>query len=214
MSVRPQLRPLAAAVAMMVAASFAAAATAPMQPAFAASGSARATRASAADFGAWAGSEANAASLVDGLCNKTPVTLIAPGGNTPAGRAGAAGRVSFTSSTGPMSRRNAQMALALARAQLTVLGLAQPTPTQIAAALVGGSVTVKHGKASRSEQLIGVLNMRASGMEWERIATILGIAIDPRYSAPDATAAATLPAASETERHGAVSAAPSASRLN
>lgn len=55
----------------------------------------------AADLAEWAGSRSNAVSLLEGLANKTLISLDGPSAQA------ATGRLSFTSPSGSMSHRNA-----------------------------------------------------------------------------------------------------------
>jgi hypothetical protein len=70
-----------------------------------------------------------------------------------------------------MSYDDVGNALALARASLEEHGIAGPTPGELQAALLGGSVTRPDGVAAT---LPGVLEMRAGGMRWGEIAQTLG----------------------------------------
>ena len=108
----------------------------------------------------FAGSDANARELVDGLRNDTPIEL-SKGGKT----------TTFTPATGKMGWGNVDHALALAKATLAEHGIRNPTPEQIKAALNGGKITTKSGQ---QVMLPGVLKLRASGMGWGEIAHKLG----------------------------------------
>lgn len=108
----------------------------------------------------FAGSQQNARSLVEGLRHDTPIRLSARDDST-----------SFNSPTKPMGYGNVNIALALAKASLADAGIRNPTPEQIQAALVGGTVTDRSGSQVK---LAGVLNLRASGMGWGEIAHRLG----------------------------------------
>jgi hypothetical protein len=108
------------------------------------------------DYTRFAGSEANAESLVNGLRNDETITLTADGKDT-----------TFKPATDKMGYGNVKIALELAKASLAEQGIKNPTPEQIRAALNGGTITLKSGKEL---ELTGVLELRASGMGWGRIA--------------------------------------------
>ena len=119
-----------------------------------------------AGFAAFAGSESNLQSLVGGLRHDAPVTLsstVAPGGPQ---------SVTFDPPTRPMGFGNVRRALTLARAELRAAGIANPTPQQIQAAMMGGTVTSADGKAVA---LKGVLQLRSQGMGWGRIRQALSL---------------------------------------
>ena len=84
--------------------------------------------------------------------------------------------VSFTPSTRPMGYGNVRIALSLAREQLAQNGVTQPTPEQLKVALEGGTLTTGPGTTT---QLPGVLQMRADGMGWGRIAQSMGVKLGP-----------------------------------
>ena len=72
--------------------------------------------------------------------------------------------------------------LALAKQQLGQLGISQPTPQQLQAALTGGPVTTVTGTTATTTQLQGVLTMRSQGMGWGQIAQKLGTKLGPVVS--------------------------------
>jgi hypothetical protein len=78
------------------------------------------------------------------------------------------------------------MALMLARDALQRYGILHPTCEQLRAALTGDEVTAPDGKLVT---LRGVLNMRAEGMNWGRIAA-------ERFRRPEITSRGHLPATS------------------
>jgi hypothetical protein len=69
--------------------------------------------------------------------------------------------------TGRMTWHDVKMALMLARDALQRYGIFHPACDELKAALTGGEVTTPEGKVVT---LRGVLNMRAEGMNWGRIA--------------------------------------------
>ncbi len=124
------------------------------------------------DFASFAGSGANASNLVTGLRHGTLITLTAPSGTNQAPSS-----VSFTPPTRPMGNGNVYISLALAKQQLASLGITQPTPEQIKAALVGGTVTTGSGATARTVTLPGVLTQRSQGMGWGNIAKSQGVTL-------------------------------------
>lgn len=114
------------------------------------------------EYTALAGSKENAQSLVEGLRTGREVKLIS-GAQT----------VTFTPPTKTMGNGNVDLALAMARISLAKSGIAGPTPSQLEAALVGGSITT----ASGTQTLAGVLSLRAQGKGWGVIADSLGLKV-------------------------------------
>ena len=114
-------------------------------------------------FTSFAGSTTNAQSLVEGLRNGSPVTLQSTTPATPA--------ATFSPPTKPMGFGNINIALSLAQSELASQGIAQPTPSQIETALLGGPLTT----ASGSTNLPGILTLRNGGEGWGEIAHALGV---------------------------------------
>jgi hypothetical protein len=112
----------------------------------------------------FAGSPANAQSLVEGLRNGTTITLMDPS-NAPK---------SFTPVTKPMGWRDVRMALAIAQAELASAGIVQPTPIDIEAVLNGGTA----GSGNTMTIFTGVLTQRSSGLAWQQIALAHNVNID------------------------------------
>jgi hypothetical protein len=136
-----------------------------------------------------AGSKQNAASLVTGLRDGKQVVFDR----------GTARERSLTPPSGKMGYGNIDNALALAEASLNQQGIAKPTPAQLEAALMGGSVTTATGKTVKLE---GILRMRAEGKGWGQIANSLGFKLgdvkrsdkaEPRAGRPDRVAKAERP---------------------
>ncbi len=92
----------------------------------------------AAQYASWAGGKSNAAALVDGLRNGTPITLSTTGADRSVSLAG------FTPSA-RLTEEEVAAALGNARASLARLGIKRPTAEQIQAALIGGEVAVPAG---------------------------------------------------------------------
>lgn len=127
-----------------------------------------------------AGSDKNAQALVTGLRDGSEITLKSDSST-----------VTIDPPTRKMGYGNVDNALALAEASLK--GIAEPTPEQLKAALLGGSVTTDSGTTVK---LDGVLQMRADGMGWGQIANSLGIRLgDVKRSerAPERVARAAKP---------------------
>ena len=103
-------------------------------------------------FSTFAGSTANAQSLVEGLRTGTTIALVDANNVT----------TSFSPATKPMGWGNVKIALALADAELEAAGITNPTPAEIEVALNGGTVG--------TTTFTGVLTQRASGMGWGQIA--------------------------------------------
>lgn len=109
----------------------------------------------ARQYTAFVGTTHNALNLLSGLRHGKPITL-----------SGDDGEVSFTPSTAPMGWDRVQRILNVARAGLTSLGIHTPRPSQIEAALMGGSLPV-------GDQLVrfpGVLRLHSERIDWTRIA--------------------------------------------
>ena len=123
----------------------------------------------------FAGSEANARSLVAGLRQGREITLTVPASG---GQPGTITR--FTPATRPLDYSDVRISLALAREQLAQLGITQPTPSQIKAVLAGGGVATRvSGRATTPFLLPGVLQLRAGGIGWAKIADAMGVKLGP-----------------------------------
>ncbi|TAN06017.1 MAG: hypothetical protein EPN36_05255 [Rhodanobacteraceae bacterium] len=127
----------------------------------------------ATTYTTFAGSDANANALVDGLRNGTAITLETT--STVKNANGTTSTVTtpttFQPATGKLGYGNVNIALALAEADLGKLGITDPTAAQIEAALNGGTVTLADGS---TENLQGVLALRAQGEGWGQISKTLG----------------------------------------
>ncbi|HEX2649937.1 MAG TPA: hypothetical protein VHN19_08390 [Burkholderiales bacterium] len=111
-------------------------------------------------FSSFAGSDANSASLVTGLRTGGAIKLTGAGETT-----------TFTSPTKPMGYGNVTRALDLAQRELAAGGITDPTPKELQAALMGGTVSGPNGELTYQ----GVLQMRADGMGWGQIAHEIGV---------------------------------------
>lgn len=120
-------------------------------------------------FSGFAGADANAESLALGLRQGTSVTLASTGSD------GQPATTTFTPPTRPMGWGNVRHALSLAQAQLAAQGITQPTPEQLEAALMGGTITTGSGATAQTIEYQGVLQLRAQGMGWGEIAHTIGV---------------------------------------
>jgi hypothetical protein len=128
----------------------------------------------AAGFSDFAGSPENSASLVNGLRTGAPITLTDPavvGGPPP-------NSTIFTSPTKPMGYGNVRIALSLAQTQLASEGISNPTAAELQGALIGRTYVGPEGTTTTD----GVLQMRASGMGWGKIANTMGYKLGPVVS--------------------------------
>lgn len=126
-----------------------------------------------ADFSGFAGSTENSDALVAGLRSGSAVTL------TSTNAQGATTSTTFTPPTGRMGYGNVYTSLSLAKQQLAAAGITDPTPAEIEAALMGGTVTASDGQRTT---LTGVLELRAQGMGWGEIAKSYGYKLGPVVS--------------------------------
>lgn len=111
-------------------------------------------------FAGFAGSGANLESLAAGLRHGSEITLTGSGET-----------VRFASPTRPMGYGNVTRALDLAMRDLAAAGIKDPTPSEIQAALNGGTISTPTGDVT----LRGVLELRAQGMGWGQIAHAIGV---------------------------------------
>jgi hypothetical protein len=86
----------------------------------------------------WAGGKSNADSLIAGLRNGAPITLVTNGSDRSVSIAG------FTPASS-MSYGSVGNALSSAQRSLSKLGIAKPNAEQIQAALIGGEITTAQG---------------------------------------------------------------------
>ncbi len=133
------------------------------------------------DFTTFAGSTENSDALVTGLRNGSAITLASTTSN------GTTTSTTFTPPTGKMGYGNVYTSLALAKQNLGSLGITNPTPEQLQAALVGGTVTLSNGQTAT---MTGVLELRAQGMGWGQIAQQYGYKLGPVISGMRASNAA------------------------
>lgn len=127
-----------------------------------------------------AGSEDNILALVCALREGVAVRLMSPIAPAPP----ATPEVTVIDPpTGRMSWNDVRMALMLARDALQRYDIPHPTGVHLRAVLIGGDLTTPNGKAVTFR---GVLQMRAEGINWGRIAA-------ERYRRPEITSRAHLP---------------------
>ena len=140
------------------------------------------------DFSSFLGSDANA--VVTGLRNGTPITLKTTT-TTPSTTPGGLPTTTTTNTiitppTGHMGYGNVYITLALAKQQLSALGISQPTASQLQAALTGGTITQTTGTgttvAATTTNLDGILTLRSQNMGWGQIAQKLGYKLGPVMS--------------------------------
>ena len=135
------------------------------------------------DFNSFLGSDSTA--VVTGLRNGTPITLtsttttVSPTPGLPVTTT----TTTITPPTGQMGFGNVYISLALAKQQLSTLGITQPTPEQLQAALTGGTITQTTGTGApattTTTNLQGILTMRSQNMGWGQIAQKLGFKLGP-----------------------------------
>jgi len=119
-------------------------------------------------FVTFTGSEDNATALVTGLHNGTAIDLSTTvNGQTTT--------TTITPAAGAMTYGDVLQSLALAEAELTKLGITQPTTDQIQAALDGGSVTTGLGTTAVTTPLTGVLVLKNQGNSWTQVAQSMGV---------------------------------------
>lgn len=137
------------------------------------------------DFNSFLGLDSKA--VVTGLRNGTPITLTSTT-TTPSPTPGGLPVTTTTTTvitppTGHMGFGNVYISLALAKQQLSTLGITQPTPQQLQAALTGGTITQLTGTGTTATttttNLQGILTMRSQNMGWGQIAQKLGFKLGP-----------------------------------
>ena len=139
------------------------------------------------DFSSFLGADSKA--VVIGLRNGTPITLTSTAPTSTSGStAGTTTDATIINPpTGKMGHGNVFISLALAKQQLGAVGITEPTPQQLQAALTGGSVTTTGTTATgtpttSTTKLDGILTMRSQNMGWGQIAQKLGYKLGPVIS--------------------------------
>lgn len=158
------------------------------------------------NFSNWAGLPENSAALVNGLRMGQPIALT----SAPTTPGGAVTTTTFTSPTKPMGYGNINIALSLAQQQLASHGITQPTTQQLQTALMGGSITTTDGVTAQTTNYQGILQLRASGMGWGKIANTPGYKLGAVMSGKAAatgttTATGTDASGSANTQHGKAS---------
>ncbi len=116
----------------------------------------------AAGFRTLAGSQENARALVEALREGRRVRLVGPSSTE-----FPAVVTAFDPPTGEMTWNDVKIGLMLARDALMAAGITRPVHAQLQAVLMGGEVSPR---GRRPLTFRGVLQMRAEGMNWGRIA--------------------------------------------
>ena len=132
------------------------------------------------EFTPFAGSDANAQALVNGLRNGSAVTLTETVAGTNGGPSTTT-TTTFTPDTGKMGYGNVKIALSLAEASLAKAGITDPTAAEVAAALNGGKLVMTDGS---TVDLKGVLAARAAGEGWGQIAKDMGFKLGDVMHSP------------------------------
>lgn len=136
-------------------------------------GGAKVTDKISSDFSSFLGT--NSKAVVTGLRNGTPITLTTTTPGATPGAPPVTTTTTITPPTGKMGFGNVFISLALAKQQLSQVGITQPTPAELQAALLGGSVTTGTGATATTTNLQGILTMRSQNMGWGQIAQKLGV---------------------------------------
>jgi hypothetical protein len=140
------------------------------------------------DFNSFLGADSK--TVVTGLRSGMPITLTSTT-TTPSTTPGGLPVTTTTNTvitppTGQMGFGNVYISVALAKQQLSTMGITQPTPQQLQAALTGGTITQTTGTgataATTTTDLQGVLTMRSQNMGWGQIAQKLGFKLGPVIS--------------------------------
>ncbi len=124
------------------------------------------------EFSSFLGDDAK--TVITGLRNGTPITLTTTAPSTTPGGMPVTTTTTINPPTGKMGFGNVFISLALAKQQLNLLGIDQPTSDQLSAALLGGSITTGSGTTATTTQIQGILTMRSQDMGWGQIAQELG----------------------------------------
>lgn len=136
----------------------------------------------ATQYSAFAGSDANADALVNGLRTGASITLETNVVTKNANGTTTTSTVptTFTPATHRMGYGSVNIALGLAEQQLGNLGITAPTGAEIQAALNGGAVTLATGKV---QTLPGILALHATGHKWGQVANTIGVKLGSVVSA-------------------------------
>lgn len=132
------------------------------------------------EFSSFLGTDSRA--VVTGLRNGTPIALTTTTPGMTPGTLPTMTTTTISPPTGEMGFGNVFISLALAKQQLGQLGITQPTPAELQAALLGGTITTGSGAMATTTNLQGILTMRSDGMGWGQIAQKLGTKLGPVVS--------------------------------
>jgi hypothetical protein len=138
------------------------------------------------DFSSFLGADSKA--VVTGLRNGTPITLTSTAPSTGTTGVTTTDTTIINPPTGKMGHGNVFISLALAKQQLGTMGITEPTPQQLQAALTGGQITTTTGATTATgtptsaQNLDGILTMRSQNMGWGQIAQKLGYKLGPVIS--------------------------------
>lgn len=159
-----------------------------------------------AEFSSFLGADSKA--VVTGLRNGTPITLTTTSPGATSGVPPTMTTTTINPPTGKMGFGNVFISLALAKQQLSQVGITQPTPQQLQAALLEGSITTGSGTTATTTNLQGILTMRSQHMGWGQIAQKLGYKLGPVVSGLKAAnqGLASQPSASTSRGGGMVNA--------
>lgn len=147
---------------------------------------------------------ADAIGIVTGLRNGTPIISTRTVPRTTSGSSQAILKTVISPPTGKMGFGDVFIALAVARQQLSRVGVTRPTPAQLQTALLGGTITSGGGETAKSTNLQGVLTLRSQSMGWGQIAQQLGSKLGPVVSSLKATNHSLVMAAVSPKRSGIV----------
>jgi hypothetical protein len=137
----------------------------------------------ASDFNSFLGSDSTA--VVTGLRNGTPINLTRTQTTTNATTGlpeTTTTTTTITPATGQMGHGEVYISLALAKQQLGAMGITEPTPEQLQAALNGGTITQTTATGIKTTEMQGILAMRSQKMGWGKIAQELGTKLGPVMS--------------------------------
>ena len=146
-------------------------------------GQTKVTNKISSDFNSFLGSDST--SVVTGLRNGTPINLTRTQTtiNATTGQpVTTTTTTTITPPTGKMGNGEVYISLALAKQQLGTMGITDPTPEQLQAALTGGTITQTTATGTTTTQMQGILTMRSQHMGWGKIAQELGTKLGPVVS--------------------------------
>ncbi len=131
-------------------------------------------------FENFAGSEDNALALVIGLRAGGEITLVETTPETIDPETGefvdaVEVETVFTPAKSPLGYGEIYLALGLAQASLSKLGILEPTSADVVASLNGGVVLVGDDEFAEEVELVGVLALRAENHGWGKIAKETGV---------------------------------------